>query len=105
MATRAPAASAAADVEDVPRTYEGITEPIVAQIRDVSDGIRSGEVKIIWWFVARIDEDEGRNEECAEKDGYGVELCGYEEVAGKWKYRLDREVVRLAVDVVAGSGY
>lgn len=50
------------------------------------------EVKLIWRYVAAIDEDEPMVERL-EEGKFAVELLDYTEALEKLTYQLDREVV------------
>jgi hypothetical protein len=53
MATRATDPDAAADVQDRPRVRDGLTEPFMCTVRELPN---EGGVKIIWWFIAILDD-------------------------------------------------
>ncbi|UKZ82701.1 hypothetical protein TrVFT333_010496 [Trichoderma virens FT-333] len=82
------------DVPDEPRLFKGACEPIALQQRRIGDG----EVKLIWWFVAAVNEGEplGRHEE----HNFEVEFYSYDEVLRKLTFEDDRELVNRAVHLV-----
>jgi hypothetical protein len=91
---------------DEVRVYEDAVEPFMAVMMDLTghgDGGLEGEqqVKIIWYFVARVDE----GQEVAVVDDSEVrrvEAFGYEEAVGKCALETDREVLRRAIELVEG---
>lgn len=84
------------------RVYEDVVEPFMMSFRDITRlGKLGGEqqVKVIWWFVARVDE----TQEVAVVDDSevgGVEAFGYEEAVEKCAYEKDRQVLRRAIALV-----
>ena len=73
---------------DVARVYEMSTEPFALQIRHLD---AEGSVKLIWWFVAVVDEGEemGTGEERFE-----VGFYGFEDAEGRLTFQGDRDLVR-----------
>jgi 8-oxo-dGTP pyrophosphatase MutT (NUDIX family) len=55
---------------DEPRFFEAVCEPITLQTRY----IRQGRIKLIWWFVAAVNEDEPIAQ--GETDKFEVEFHG-----------------------------
>lgn len=96
MATRAPPAIETEQLGDKARVYTGICEPFTLQIRRLGEG----DVKIIWWYVAVIDEEKAMDTEVQEKEKYGVEFHSYEEVLGKLTFQMDRDMVAKAIEIV-----
>lgn len=99
-------------VEEVPgsytldkvRVYEGAVEPFMVSLRDITGHGMEGEqqVKIIWWFVAQVDE----SQEVAvvnDTEVSGVEKFGYEEAVERCTFEKDREVLRRAIELVERS--
>ena len=65
-----------------------------------------GDVKLVWWFVAAVEEEEAANG--ATKSGeerFEVQFCGYEEAVEELTFQLDRDMVRRAAKIVEASGY
>ena len=79
---------------DEVRLYENVCEPIALQQRRIG----KGEVKLIWWFVAAVDE--GMPVGPHEKEYFEVEFHGYDEVLRKLTFKDDREIVKKAIDIV-----
>ncbi|KAJ5909046.1 hypothetical protein N7495_001728 [Penicillium taxi] len=85
------------DLPDEARLFKGCCEPIVMQIRHIGEN----EIKLIWWFVAAVNEDEpvGQHEHKFE-----VEFHSYDEVLEKLTFKDDRELVKKAIELVKSSG-
>lgn len=82
---------------DEPRIYEGGKEPFYLTSRLVGER----NLKLIWWFIAAINEDE---EEKPCEDGYDRILVGYKEALEKLTFREDREIVERAIQIVDAIG-
>lgn len=82
---------------DEPRHFKGVCEPIAMQTRRIGEG----EVKLIWWFVAAVNEDEPVGEH--ERDQFEVEFHGYEAAQEKLTFRDDCDLVVEAIDLVENS--
>ncbi|KAK0516429.1 hypothetical protein JMJ35_001032 [Cladonia borealis] len=67
MSTRAPSAVETEQLGDEAHFYTGICEPFNLQLRR----LKEGDVKLIWWYIAAVDEDQSFNE------GHtgGAEVC------------------------------
>ncbi|KAF5974563.1 hypothetical protein FBULB1_7750 [Fusarium bulbicola] len=85
--------SDARDVPDEARVFKGVCEPISVRMRRIGEG----EVKLIWWYVAAVNENEtvGRCE-----DEFEVEWYGYVEVLEKLTFQNDQELVARAIELV-----
>lgn len=83
-------------VEDVARRYKGLREPIAVQMRELG----KGEVEVIWWFVAAVNEGEevGKGEE-----GFRVVWAGYEEAVQRLFFKGDLEVIRRTVELIEST--
>lgn len=81
-------------VPDEARLYKGICEPIAVQQRRVGEG----HIKLIWWFVAAVNEGEPVGPH--EKDKFEVEFYSYDEALWKLTFKDDRELVKKAIDLV-----
>ncbi|KAL8788531.1 MAG: hypothetical protein Q9213_001604 [Squamulea squamosa] len=99
MLTRAPPAVEVQQLGDVPRFYAGICEPFTLQIRHIGEG----DVKVIWWYIAAVDEDEPLREERHEMGEFVVEFYGFEDVLEKLTFRVDRDMVRKAIEIVENT--
>ncbi|KAF2832850.1 hypothetical protein CC86DRAFT_364867 [Ophiobolus disseminans] len=95
MATRATAPDDDADVADESRIRDGLTEPFMCTVRELS--VQTG-VKVIWWYVAVLDRDGGERGQGEEK--YKPEFFECGEAVGKLWFETDREILRRAVEIV-----
>ena len=100
MASRAPPAVETEPSGDVLRTYANVTEPMALQIRRLE---REGDVKLIWWFVAAVDEDKGPDEDFPGEAEFEVEFCGYRAALEKLTFQLDRDLMGRAIGLVEAS--
>ncbi|KAL8997560.1 MAG: hypothetical protein Q9169_003178 [Polycauliona sp. 2 TL-2023] len=96
MSTRAPPAVEEEQLADEARFYVGICEPFTLQMRRLG----KSEIKLIWWYIAAVNEDEPWKEDQQEKDRYAVEFCSYTDVLEKLTYQTDRDLVGKAINVV-----
>lgn len=94
MYTRAPPAVETEQMDDRARFYAGICEPFTLQVRRLSEG----QIKLIWWFVAAVDEEILPKE--GETDRYAVEFHSYTGVLDKLTFQMDREMVKKAIELV-----
>ncbi|KAK3294910.1 uncharacterized protein B0H64DRAFT_197900 [Chaetomium fimeti] len=100
MQTRAPPAVETGQVDDRPRLYNGVCEPFTLQVRRLGEG----QIKLIWWFVAAVDEETPPKErEAPERDRYAVEFYSYADVLGKLTFQMDREMVKRAIELVENT--
>lgn len=95
--TRATPVVGAVNTPDEPRVYEGSQEPFYLTSRLVGEK----NLKLIWWFIAAINEHE---EEKPCEEGYDRVLLGYEEALEKLTFREDRDIVERAIQIVNGIG-
>lgn len=56
IATRVPGIAEAQDVSDRARVYADVEEPFMLTIRDNSSGGEKLNAKLIWWFIAAVNE-------------------------------------------------
>lgn len=97
MATRAPASHEPNNVQDKARVYPDLIEPFMHTLRHVSNG-----VKLIFWYIAVLDEDDLSRSEGGEAS-YQVASFSYEEAVEKLSYNSDRDILKRAVDIVEQS--
>ncbi|KAL6876101.1 NUDIX hydrolase domain-like protein [Trichoderma longibrachiatum] len=79
---------------DEPRLYKGACEPIAMQQRRLG----SGGVKLIWWFVAAVSEEEPLRQH--EADLFEVEFYSYDEAVQRLTYKDNRDLVERAIERV-----
>ncbi|GAP91700.1 putative NUDIX domain [Rosellinia necatrix] len=80
---------------DEARLYREICEPIAVQQRRLGDS----HLKLTWWFVGAVNEDEPLSH--YERDKFEVEFHSYDEALRKLTFRDDRKVVKKAIDIVS----
>ncbi|KAI0170753.1 hypothetical protein LQW54_013283 [Pestalotiopsis sp. IQ-011] len=99
MPTRAPSDLEAADVQDLARTYHGLTEPFFLEVRDL--GKESG-VKLVWWFIAEVD----KSIPPAKSEVHFVpEFIDYEEAMHVLTFQKDRDMLSRAIALVEAAGW
>jgi 8-oxo-dGTP pyrophosphatase MutT (NUDIX family) len=79
---------------DIPRTFTNVSEPIAVTVRVLGEQ----DAKLIWWYVAAIDE-EALNERLG-KEKLDVALFSYEEVVERLTFQVDRDTVKMAINLV-----
>ncbi|KAK4199320.1 hypothetical protein QBC40DRAFT_176743, partial [Triangularia verruculosa] len=82
---------------DQARLFKGSREPIVVQTRRLGEG----EIKLIWWFVAAVNEGEPVGQH--EKHKFEVDFYSYDTVLEKLTFKDDRELVKKAIELVKSS--
>ncbi len=98
MYTRAPPAVETEELDDRARFYTNICEPFTLQVRRLGEG----QVKLIWWFVAAVDEDVPQKD-TLEGGRYSVEFYDYEAVLDKLTFQGDRDMVKKAIELVENT--
>ena len=96
MSTRAPPAVETEQLDDKARFYRGICEPFTLQVRRLSDS----NVKLIWWFVAAVDEEMSAKGNLEDKGRYAVKFYSYTDVLDRLTFQMDRDMVKIAIDLV-----
>ncbi|KAL8674420.1 MAG: hypothetical protein Q9168_001153 [Polycauliona sp. 1 TL-2023] len=99
MSTRAPPAVEEEQLGDEARFYIAVCEPFTLQIRHLG----KGDLKLIWWYVAAVNEDEPWMEHLQEKDRYTVEFYSFTDVLEKLTYQADRDLVGKAINLVTNT--
>ncbi|KAI1379234.1 hypothetical protein F4677DRAFT_362306 [Hypoxylon crocopeplum] len=92
MATRAPSELELADVKDVPRTYNSLTEPFILDVRDLGKG---NGVKLVWWFIAELGGIAGEGEA-----QFKPRFFSCDEAVERLTYQKDREVLLKALELM-----
>ncbi|KAF3915282.1 hypothetical protein AA313_de0201421 [Arthrobotrys entomopaga] len=94
------------DVRDTARTHENCTESFYMQLRRI--GGEKDRVKIIWWFVAQVDEEDyqkkkkkkGEKWDGVVKKGVRVKWLEYNDAVEELSYETDKDVVKAAIELV-----
>lgn len=99
MTTRAPPAVEVGHYPDEPRVHLEACEPFMLTCRQLEE-VR--DVKIIWWYIAAVDEavEAGRSEE-----QFDVRLVGFGDALELLTFEQDRDVVRRAIQVFDHGKY
>ncbi|KAI2464815.1 NUDIX domain-containing protein [Annulohypoxylon bovei var. microspora] len=92
MATRAPCDSESADVKDVARTYDSLTEPFMLDVRDLGKG---KGVKLVWWFIAELGGIAGEGEV-----QFKPEFFRCDKAVERLTFKKDREVLTRALELM-----
>ncbi|KAI1080136.1 NUDIX domain-containing protein [Whalleya microplaca] len=92
MVTRAPSELEEPDIKDIPRTYRGLTEPFIVDVRDLGEGKGA---KLVWWFIAELVGIVGEGE-----SQFEAHFIRYDEAIEKLTYKKDREILEKAVEVI-----
>ncbi|KAI0451255.1 NUDIX domain-containing protein [Xylaria acuta] len=98
LPTRAPSAAEPHDVKDVPRVYDKVVEPFMLDVRDLG---KKG-VKLVWWFVAELDQD-GLGGKGQGEDQFRAEWVDARDALQRLTFQRDRNVLLLAVELVEGE--
>ncbi|KAI4281506.1 MAG: hypothetical protein L6R38_003632 [Xanthoria sp. 2 TBL-2021] len=100
MSTRAPPAIEDEQLGDEARFYTDICEPFTLQIRRLGEG----NVKLIWWYIAAVNEDEpSQDRDQHEKDKFTVEFHGFADALEKLTFHMDRDMVKKAIEIVTNT--
>ena len=100
MSTRAPPAIEDEQLGDEARFYSGICEPFTLQIRRFGEG----NVKLIWWYIAAVNEDEpSHDRQQLEKDKFAAEFYSFADILEKLTFQMDRDMVKKAIEIVTNS--
>ncbi|KAI4117342.1 MAG: hypothetical protein LQ338_007569 [Usnochroma carphineum] len=99
MSTRAPPAVETEQLGDEARFYTGICEPFTLQLRRLGEG----DIKLIWWYIAAVDEDRPFKADLQEGEKFAVEFLSYTDVLEKLTFQMDRDMVKRAIDIVTNT--
>ena len=99
MSTRAPPAVETEQLGDEARFYTGICEPFTLQLRRLGEG----DVKLIWWYIAAVNEDQPFKKDLQEWQKFAVEFYSYTDVLEKLTFQMDRDLVRRAIEIVTNT--
>ncbi|KAF2447485.1 NUDIX domain-containing protein, partial [Karstenula rhodostoma CBS 690.94] len=96
MATRATPADAHADVPDKAQVCENLAEPFMCQIRTLKGGKGT---KIIWWFIAALEGDMGRDKLPGE-DNWLPTFEPWRSALNTLTFQNDRELLQKALSLL-----
>ena len=100
MKSRAPPAVEVEPFGDVLRTQSNVTEPFSLQIRHLDT---EGDVKLIWWFIAAVDEDKAPKRDRPGEERFNVEFYAYDEAVKKLTFKMAQDMVQRAIDTVRAT--
>ena len=98
MYTRAPPTDEQGQMPDEPRSYPDLTEPFMVTIRQLG-GDSESNVKIIWWYIATLDEGGVAGSGGSDEEFTPV-FFSLEEAVEKLSFQNDRMVLQKAVALV-----
>ncbi|KAK6348223.1 hypothetical protein TWF718_006033 [Orbilia javanica] len=95
------------DVRDHVRVYDDCTESFHMQFRRIGRE-KEGRAKIVWWFVAKVDEEDYEGKKAGEwdgkvKEGVRVEWKDYQDAVEELSYETDIEVVKTAWGILKAT--
>jgi 8-oxo-dGTP pyrophosphatase MutT (NUDIX family) len=99
MVTRNPPAVETEPIPDEPRLHIDASEPFAFQFRRLAER----NVKLIWWYIAAVNEEEEFKAAIQEKNKFDVEFHSYNDAVQKLTFQMDREMVQKAIDIVGGT--
>ncbi|KAJ6149620.1 hypothetical protein N7471_000819 [Penicillium samsonianum] len=98
MYTRAPPIDEQGQMPDEPRSYPDLTEPFMVTVRQLG-GDGESNVKIIWWYIATLDEGGFAGSGGSEEEFTPV-FFSLEEAVKKLSFQNDRMVLQKAIALV-----
>lgn len=99
MHTRAPLEERG-PLPDQPRSYPHLVEPFMVTLRQLG-GDGEKDIKLIWWFVAALDE--GAMPGAAGEEEFTPEFFPLQEAMQKLTFQNDRDVLERAIALVEGE--
>jgi 8-oxo-dGTP pyrophosphatase MutT (NUDIX family) len=97
MYTRAPPMDEQGHMPDKPRSYADLTEPFMVTMRQSGGDVN--DVKIIWWYIAALDEGEVAGSAGGEEE-FTPKFFPLEEAVKKLSFQNDRTVLQKAIALV-----
>jgi 8-oxo-dGTP pyrophosphatase MutT (NUDIX family) len=97
MQTRAPPKEFEGRVRDEPRSFPDLTEPFMVTMRQLGDS----DMKIIWWYVAALDDGFDKVGCSGEKD-FTPRFFPLDASVQMLSFETDRSVLRKAISIVDG---
>lgn len=100
MRTRAPPMDEEGHMPDKPQSYPDLIEPFMVTMRQLGGG-KVNDVKIIWWYIAALDEGvvAGSDGNGGDKE-FTPEFFPLEEALKKLSFQNDRDVLEKAIALV-----
>jgi 8-oxo-dGTP pyrophosphatase MutT (NUDIX family) len=99
MYTRAPPIDEQGHMPDKPRSYQDLTEPFMVTIRQLG-GDSVNDVKIIWWYIAALDEGVVAGCGGAVEEEFMPKLFSLSEAKKMLSFQNDIAVLEKAIKLV-----
>ncbi|KUL90961.1 hypothetical protein ZTR_00806 [Talaromyces verruculosus] len=100
MSTRATPVSEASDVPDQARPSTCLTEPFMLTFREIEG---KSNVKLIWWYIAQVDQDSKEDESCRGEEGFVAHFFPLDEAVERLNFQNDRDILSRAISIVKGG--
>ncbi|KAJ6024315.1 hypothetical protein N7540_005112 [Penicillium herquei] len=98
MYTRAPPIDEQGHMPDISRLYPDIIEPFMVTMRQLGKD-RANDVKIIWWYIAALDEGVVPGSAGGEEQ-FRPEFFPLQQALEKLSFQNDRDVLQKAISLV-----
>ncbi|KAE8360586.1 hypothetical protein BDV27DRAFT_134295 [Aspergillus caelatus] len=99
MHTRAPPMDEQGHMPDKPRCYSNLTEPFMVTMRQLG-GAGVNDVKIIWWYIAALDEGVVARSAGQAEEGFTPKFFPLNEAVKRLSFDSDRIVLQKAIELV-----
>lgn len=96
MFTRASLAVKTKQLDDETRFHVDICELFILQLRR----LEKSDVKLIWWYIAAINEDQSFKRDLQKREKFAVNFINYIDVLKKLIFQMNRDMIRRAIDIV-----
>jgi 8-oxo-dGTP pyrophosphatase MutT (NUDIX family) len=95
MSTRAPPRDEAGDAADEARSLPNLTESFMMETRLLGES----NVKLIWWYIARLDKDAPTKKFVGEAE-FKAEFLSCAEALDKLSFGKDKTILQRAIELV-----
>ncbi|KAK0730957.1 hypothetical protein B0H67DRAFT_596948 [Lasiosphaeris hirsuta] len=104
LRSRAPPAVEAEPSKDEPRLHIAICEPFTLQLRRLREHNIKHNIKLIWWFIAAVDEDV-EPKDWGEEDSltFSPVFCNYTGALERLTFQMNRDMAKGAINLVAST--
>ncbi|KAL8761920.1 MAG: hypothetical protein Q9184_001989 [Pyrenodesmia sp. 2 TL-2023] len=99
MATRAPRAVEEEQLGGEARFNTGICKPFTLEIHRFG----AGDIKLIWWYIAAVNEDEPFQEGLQKNERFAVGFYSFTGVLEKLTFQMDRDMVKKAIKNITST--
>jgi 8-oxo-dGTP pyrophosphatase MutT (NUDIX family) len=94
--SRSPPPAEVHSVADQEFLHHDACEPFALQIRHLAEG----NVKLIWWYIATVNEEENVEADAQDQNRFEVVFCNYTDAVQRLTFVMDQEMVKKALDIV-----